>query len=490
MNVASVAIIAAEMGPWAKAGGLADVIGALPQALARQGVAASVIVPGYRALLGKLSTTVVADGLGIVMGTAREPFRILRADGTGGVAIYLIDHPGFFDRDGIYGDRGEAYADNNRRYTFFGRAAMAAVDLIRPDVLHTHDWHAAAAAIVMRADPVLRAKFASTLSVFTIHNLAYQGVLTPAEFPLIGIDPSWFGVECLEFWGNANLMKGAIVMADAVSTVSPTYADEVAHDVTLGFGLDGVLRDKGDRFRGILNGADYAEWDPARDRHIPKPYSPQKRAHKKLCLDLLRDDLHLPHPPKSEPVPMIGMVTRMTAQKGLDLLAEALDDIMALNLQLVMLSSGDPALERIFLDAERSYPDRMRVILGFDDTMAHRIQAGSNMFLMPSRFEPCGLTQMYALKYGTVPVVRATGGLRDTISEFDPKTLAGNGFVFTPYTAAALIGALTRAIAVYARPNKWSRLMGNCFKAEFSWDRAATEYLEWFDRLRNDHIGV
>ncbi|MGD0290306.1 MAG: glycogen synthase GlgA [Candidatus Binataceae bacterium] len=480
----NVAIVAAEMGPHAKAGGLADVIGALPQALARRGVTTSVIVPGYRALLEKLTTTVVADGLGIVMGGVREAFRILRAEGAGGVAIYLIDHSDYFDRDGIYGDRGEAYPDNNRRYVFFGRAALAAADLIRPDILHTHDWHAATAAIVMRAAPGMRARFAATLSVFTIHNLAYQGILTPAEFPLIGIDPSWFSVESLEFWGSANLMKGAIVLADGVSTVSPSYAEEVAHDPTMGFGLDGVLRAKGDRFRGILNGADYDEWDPARDRYIPKPYSPHKRAHKKLCLDLLRDDLKLPHPPKSQPVPMVGMVTRMTAQKGIDLLAEALDGIMALNLQLVMLSSGDPALERTFLDAERRYPQRMRVILGFNDAMAHRIQAGSNMFLMPSRFEPCGLTQMYALKYGTVPVVRATGGLRDTVSEFDPKTMTGNGFVFTPYTVAALTAALARAIAVYGRPSQWSRLMGNCFKSEFSWDRAAGEYLEWFERLR------
>jgi starch synthase len=423
-------------------------------------------------------------------GTAREPFRVLQAEGTDGVAIYLIDHPGFFDRDGVYGDRGEVYADNDRRYIFFGRAAMAVAELIRPDVLHTHDWHAAAAAIVMRADPVLRAKFATTLSVFTIHNLAYQGIVPPAEFPLLGIDPSWLTFEYLEFWGNANLMKGAIALADAVSTVSPTYADEVAHDPILGFGLDGVLRAKGDRFRGILNGADYSEWDPAHDQYIPKPYSPRNRAHKKLCLDLLRDDLHLPDPPKSQSVPMVGMVTRMTAQKGFDLLAEALDAIMELNLQLVILANGDPALERIFRDAERSYPQRMRLILGFDDAMAHRIQAGANMFLMPSRFEPCGLTQMYALKYGTVPVVRATGGLRDTVSEFDPKTMTGNGFVFTPYTASALIDALTRAIAIYARPNQWSRLMSNCFKSEFSWDRAASEYLEWFERLRRDRAAV
>lgn len=478
-----VAIVAAELGPYAKAGGLADVIGALPQALVRQGVETSVIVPGYRALIERLSTTVAADGLAIAMGAVREPYRILRADGADGVAIYLIEHTGFFDRAGIYGER-EAYLDNNRRFIFFGRAATKAAELIRPDVLHAHDWHAAPTTIAMRADAALRAEFAATRSVFTIHNVAYQGIVAPAEFPLLGIDPSWFTVDHLEFWGNANLMKGAIVLADGVSTVSPTYAYEIAHDPTLGFGLDDVLRAKGDRFAGILNGADYSEWDPAHDALIAKPYSPRARANKRLCLEVLREDLRLPHPPKAQPVPLIGMVTRMTAQKGLDILAEALDAIMALGVQLVMLSSGDPALERIFLDAERRYPERMRVILGFDDAMAHRIQAAANIFLMPSQFEPCGLTQMYALKYGTVPVVRSTGGLRDTVAEFDPQTMTGNGFCFTPYTAAALTGAIERAITVFRRPNQWSRLMSNCFKSEFSWDRAAREYVEWFERLR------
>ena len=486
----NVAIVAAEIGPYAKAGGLADVIGALPQALARQGAETSVIVPGYRTLLEKLPATVVAGGLALAMGAEREPFRILRAEGTGGVAIYLIDHPGFFGREGIYGERGAAYPDNVRRFIFFGRAAAVAAELIRPDVLHAHDWHAAAATIAIRADRGLRARFASALSVFTIHNIAYQGIFAPADFPLLGIDWSWYSIECLEFWGDVNLMKGAVVLADGASTVSPTYAYEVAHDPELGFGLDGVVRAKGDRFIGILNGADYSEWDPAHDRLIPKPYSPRNRSHKKLCLDVLRDDLKLPHPPKSRPVPMVGMVTRMTAQKGLDILAEALDAIMALDIQLVMLSSGDPELETIFLDAEHRYPDRMRVILGFDETVAHRIQAGANMFLMPSQFEPCGLTQMYALKYGTVPVVRATGGLRDTVTEFDPKTMTGNGFVFTDYTAQALTAALARATAVFSRPSKWSRLMGNCFKSEFSWDRAAREYLEWFERLRRERVAA
>ena len=216
---------------------------------------------------------------------------------------------------------------------------------------------------------------------------------------------------------------------------------------------------------------------------IPKPYSPRNRANKKHCLDVLRDDLKLPHPAKSKPVPMAGMVTRMTPQKGLDILAEALDAIIALDLQLVMLSSGDPALEKIFQAAERRYPERIRVLLGFDNAVAHRIQAGSDLFLMPSRFEPCGLTQMYALKYGTAPVVRATGGLRDTVSEFNSHTRTGNGFVFTDYSAAALIEAVARAVTVFHKPSQWQVVMRNCFKSDFSWDRAAAEYLEWFERI-------
>ena len=224
-----ITIVAAEIGPYAKAGGLADVIGALPQALARRGAEVSVIVPGYRPLLEKLSTTVVADGLSQGLGADREPYRILRADGAGGVPLYLIDHPGFFDRDGIYGDDAGVFPDNNRRYIFFGRAATAAAELTRPEVLHAHDWHAAPAAIAIRAEAALRARFASTLSVFTIHNVAYQGIVPPAEYPLLGLDATWLTPEFLEFWGSANLMKGAIVLADGVSTVSPTYAREVAH---------------------------------------------------------------------------------------------------------------------------------------------------------------------------------------------------------------------------------------------------------------------
>jgi starch synthase len=480
-----IAIVAAEIGPWAKAGGLADVIGALPRALASRGAEACVIAPAYPALTAALETKQIGDSRAIEMGGANESYRVLGARTPAGIPLFLVDHPEMFGRAGIYDENGKEYPDNARRFIFFGRAAAAiAADLARPDVIHAHDWHAAATVLAMRAEQALRDRMKSTLAVFTIHNLAFQGIFESHDFPLLGVDWSWYSVDVLEFWGRVNLMKGAIVLADGVSTVSPTYAWEIAHDPELGFGLDGVLRTKGDRLTGILNGADYDEWDPARDHLIPKPYSPRRRANKKYCLDVLRDDLRLPHPAKSAAVPMIGMVTRMTPQKGVDILADALDALMALDIQLVMLASGDPALEKIFQQAGERYPDRMRLITGFDSSLAHRIMAASNMFLMPSRFEPCGLTQMYALRYGAAPIVRATGGLRDTVSEFNPRTRTGNGFVFSEYDPAALSGAVARAVEIFRHPAKWQVLVGNCFRSDYSWDRAAGQYLQWFERLR------
>jgi len=468
------------MGPLAKAGGLGDVMGALPQALLRAGAKPSVILPAHRALLGNKATSVVSENLQVMLGADCETFRLLRADGPDGVPLYLIDHPGFFGREGIYGEHGADYPDNTRRFIFFGRAAAAVAATLDPDILHVHDWHAAVTTIVARADRVLREKLAKAASVFTIHNLAFQGLFETRDFPLLGLDWSWYSVNSLEFYGRVNLMKGAVVLADGVSTVSPSYAYETAHDPEIGFGLDGVLRDKGDHYRGILNGADYLEWDPAQDRLIGTRYTPARRAGKKACLYDLREELKLPH---RIDTPVIGMVTRMTPQKGVDLLAQSLDRILDNDIQLVMLATGDPTLERRFKEAARRSHDKLRIITGFDNALAHRIQAGSDMFLMPSRYEPCGLTQMYALKYGTAPIVRATGGLKDTVVDFNPTNCVGSGFTFSDYTPDALVATIERAAAVFRQPGQWVRLMTNCFKAEFSWARAAVEYLNWFEHL-------
>jgi starch synthase len=482
-----IAIVAAEIGPHAKAGGLADVVGALPQALKKAGADPCVIVPGYKALLAKYRAQEVSGDYSLDLADKTERFKILRAEIAPGVPLFMIDHPEFFRRDGIYGEKGADYPDNLRRFIFFGRAAAIAAASIHPDVIHSHDWHTAVAPIVMRADANLRESFAGTTSVFTIHNLAFQGIFEASDFPMLGIDWSWFSIDCLEFYGRVNLMKGAVVLSDGASTVSPTYAHEISHDPELGFGMEGVLRAKGERFVGILNGADYDEWDPAKDQFISTRFSPTRRNGKKACLYDLREELNLPH---RLGTPVAGMVTRMTPQKGIDILAGALDEIMRSNVQLVMLASGDPKLEAFFKDAEQRYPENLRVVLSFDNRLAHRIQAGSDIFVMPSKFEPCGLTQMYALKYGTAPVVRSTGGLKDTVVDFDAASGKGNGFSFAAYEPAALAGTIGRAASTFRNPPQWQRLMDNCFKADFSWDRAAREYIDWFGRIRRDRAAA
>jgi starch synthase len=476
-----IALVAAEISPWAKAGGLADVIGALPAAFKRAGAEPCVILPAYSSILARLPARQVGGLFTAFTGVESHPFRILRAEDSERVPLYLIDHPGFFGRPGVYGDYGSDYQDNLRRFIFFGRAAaMAAAEVIHPDVVHAHDWHASVVPIVLKADPALRRTIGDTTLAFTIHNLAFQGIFDVADFPLLGIDWSYFTIEGLEFYGRMNLMKGAIMLSDGVSTVSPTYAKEVTSSPDLGFGLEGVLRHKGDRFVGILNGADYREWDPRIDPFIAEKYGPDDPRGKAACKRELRARLGL----REHRCPLIGMVTRMTSQKGCDLLRDALDGVMAADVQIVMLASGDAALEDFFRSAQKRYPESLRVITRFDDAMAHRIQAGSDSFLMPSRFEPCGLTQMYALKYGTAPIVRATGGLRDTVSEFDPRSRTGNGFVFEQYLSDALIDAVRRMCGVFQDEKSWRCLMRNCFAADFSWDRAARNYMEWFARLR------
>ncbi len=468
------------MAPYAKVGGLADVISAFPRALKKAGAEPSLIVPAHRKLLEKLETEPYGNDQTIQLGATQEHFSILRAESAAGVPLYLVHHPGFFDRAEIYGDGNGDYPDNLQRFIFFGRAAALTATTLHPDILHAHDWHAAAVPIVVRADPELRRKFEATSSFFTIHNLAFQGICEPDLFPLLGIDSSWFSISGLEFYGRVNLMKGAVIMADAVNTVSAAYASEIANDPALGFGLDGVLRAKGERFTGILNGADYDEWNPATDTLITKCYSPARPNGKMACLYDLREEMRLPH---LRNAPIIAMVTRMTTQKGVDLVAAALERLAVLDVQIVMLANGDPQLEQFFKGAEARYPEHLRVILQFDNALAHRIQAGTDMFMIPSRFEPCGLTQMYALKYGNPPIARATGGLRDTVFEFDPVSGGGNGFVFERFEPEALVTATKRAVETFGNRARWRQLMDNCFKADFSWAKTARQYLDWFNRF-------
>jgi len=318
-----IAIVAAEAAPHAKAGGLADVIGSLPGALKAAGEQPSLIVPAYPSILENVETAPVLRNIPMRLGTAVERFSVLRAADPHGVPMYLIEHPGFFGRRGIYGEHGIDYPDNMRRFIFFGRAAaIASAELVAPDIVHAHDWHSATAPIAMRADGALRPMFKQALSVFTLHNLAFQGIGKREDFALLNLDAPYFSVDYLEFYGHLNLMKGALVLSDGASTVSPAYAHEIVTDPELGFGLEGVIRDKGENFVGILNGADYDEWNPANDREIAATFTPANPDGKRKCTRALRDSLKLPN---HEHWPIVGMVTRMTGQKGVDLLRVALD---------------------------------------------------------------------------------------------------------------------------------------------------------------------
>jgi len=476
-----VAVVAAEMAPYAKAGGLADVIGALPAELAECGARVSVVIPGYKSALAAIPTEPVGDEYSVMVGSERERFRVRTGIGAAGVPIFFIVHDGYFGREGIYGDGAADYSDALRRYVLFARAAARMLTgFIKPDVVHAHDWHTAVLPILIRADPELNEQFARIASLFTIHNMAFQGLCDADQFPLLNIDRSYLSVAFLEFYGRVNLMKGAVVLADGVSTVSPTYAREVSSDPSYGFGLEGVLRAKGRRFVGILNGADYNEWNPAIDDRIAARYTPAHPGGKVECARALRERTGLATGSQRT---LVGIVSRMTAQKGFDLLVPALEELMALEADLVILGNGEPQFENAIAAAQRAHPGRIALSTAFDNDLAHQIQAGCDLFLMPSRFEPCGLTQMYALKYGTAPLVRATGGLADTVAEFDPATGTGNGFVFERYAAPELIGAMRRALRVFGDQAARGRLMANCFAADFPWSAAAARYMELYNEL-------
>jgi starch synthase len=470
---------ASEMTPFAATGGLGDVLGALPPALASLGAQVHVVLPAFRtpaiaAADGPIHTTVrVAHGAGI-----REAG--LRTVRHRGVALSFVVADDYFDRESLYGGPQGDYPDNAARFAFFAKAVAAVVPRLEPppDVVHCHDWQTGLVPPLLRTsgDPTL----AGLATVFTIHNLGYQGVFPPDVWPLLGLDPRWFGPSHLEFHGLVSFLKGGLVFADALTTVSPRYAEEIQRPEQ-GHGLDGVLRERRAALRGIVNGIDPTRWDPAHDPHLAAPFDADDLTGKAACKADLQRAFGLPVAPR---VPLIGMVTRLAEQKGLDLVAAALPDLLALDLQLVILGRGDERYERWLADAGRRDPTRLAVRLAFDEGLSHRVEAGADAFLMPSRYEPCGLNQLYSLRYGTVPIVRATGGLDDTIDDVDADPVHGTGFKFAEYTPAALTTAVRRALARYADRAGWQRLMREGMRRDHSWRRAALQYLDVYRALR------
>jgi starch synthase len=398
------------------------------------------------------------------------------------VTFYFIEKDSFFDRDYLYGTPQGDYPDNGERFAFFSRAALETLRRIsfRPDVIHGHDWQAAVALAFLKhlygQDPF----FAYTRSLFTVHNLAYQGLFGKDVLGRIGLPDSLFNMEDLEFYGRVNYLKAGLLYSTAISTVSRRYSQEI-QTPEFGHRLDGLLRQRREVLFGILNGVDYSDWNPATDKFIVRPFDPTYIDGKKACrADLVRA---FSLEPIKEDTPVIGMVSRLAGQKGFDILCQALDGLFELGVALVILGTGEEVFQKALLAAREKYPRFLGLRIAFDEALSHKIYAGSDMFLIPSRYEPCGLTQMYSLRYGTVPVVRATGGLDDTIQEYNPGNRTGNGFRFDAYSAPALVSAVKNAVGVFRQKERWRALVQKAMACDFSWDRSAREYIRLYNKI-------
>jgi starch synthase len=441
----------------------------------------TVVLPGYRAAHRVAGATRRVGRLLVPVSSRTEEATIVAVDDAP-VPLVLVDAPGHFDRPALYGEGGRDYPDNAARFTFFCRATLEWLRTVTPapDVVHVHDWQAALIPAFLAADRDLYPELAATRSIVTIHNLAYQGRFWAADWHLLNLDRRLFTSEALEFYGGINFLKAGLVAADAITTVSPRYAEEI-RTRAFGEGLDGVLRARGSDLVGILNGVDYVAWNPATDPAIAASYDRHDRAPKARCKAALQTELALA---VDDGPPLLGVISRLAAQKGIDLLVDVAAELLdTTDAQLVVLGSGDPGLEAALVQLRERHPRRVAVRLGFDDGLAHRIEAGADVFLMPSRYEPCGLSQLYSLRYGTVPVVHATGGLADTVVDYDPAGDAGTGFAFRSFGRAPFLDAIRRALAVRRDAGRWNALVARGMAADFSWDVAAGRYRALYDAV-------
>ena len=479
-------MVASEAVPFAKTGGLADVIGALPRALAGLGHEVDVVMPRYRGIEAGSPERVITVALGNLVSDAR----CYVAAGER-VRTIFIDHPGYFDRDHLYGANGHDYVDNPERFAFLCQAALnwAAESSTPYDVVHAHDWQAGLV-------PVLHERMAESspaldrlATVFTIHNLAYQGVFDASWLPYLGLGWGLMRVDAMEYWGRVSYLKAGVVFSQLITTVSPRYAQEI-QTPELGFGFDGILRERGSDLIGILNGIDYDQWDPERDSNIPRPYHANNLDGKEAAKRELLERYRLPASAEALARPVVGLISRMVDQKGFDLLADIADELPRLGATVVLLGSGERRYEDLWLALATRHPDRVAVHIGFDERLAHLIEAGADLFLMPSRFEPCGLNQMYSLRYGTVPLVRATGGLADTVQNFDPASGSGTGFTFDEYSPQALLGTLRWALGVFMDRRTWRRMQQAGMRQDHSWAASARRYVEVYERAMASRVGV
>ena len=487
-------MVSSEAVPYAKTGGLADVAGALSLELARLGHDVILLLPRYRCLSesGRSFRPVCRLQVPTPQGPADtliEEDVIPVGDEGRHVRVWTVRNEAFFDRPGLYGDRGIDYPDNLDRFSFFCRAAIEVIAYLRTanqwntHILHLHDWQSALCAVYLKTIDRDRLDVQGVRTVLTLHNVGYQGLFPGVQFERTGLPPTLFTPAGLEYYGSVNLLKGGIVFADYVTTVSPTYAQEILTP-ECGFGLEGVLRNHADRLLGILNGIDIDRWNPETDSYLPANYSVTDRSGKQVCKQALQREFQLP----DTSVPLLGVVARLTSQKGLDLVATIIPQLMAMDLQLVILGAGEPELEATFQALQARYPHRMGLRLGFDEGLAHRIEGGADVFVMPSRYEPCGLSQLYSLRYGTVPVVRKTGGLADTVVPLTVQAQqagGATGFHVEEDTADALLAVLRRTVAMYQDRSIWDQLVEAGMNTDVSWAHSANAY----DRLFVSLVG-
>jgi starch synthase len=477
----NVMFVSPEAVPFAKTGGLADVAGALPLALNTLGLRVCLLMPLYGAIRqGNFTLTKTLTDLEVHFDFATLKFDVYSTE-IDGVTFYFVERDEFFDRRQLYGTPKGDYFDNLERYTFLAKAVKPVCQALglKPDIIHCHDWQSALVPVYLREKWQGEEVFAQTATVFTIHNLAYQGLFGKEKYHLLDLDSSLFGINGLEFYDKVNLLKGGIIWSDAITTVSRQYSQEI-QTPEFGCGLEGVLCTRAEDLTGIVNGIDYNIWDPSTDKLIAAPYRAGDVTGKGKNKLALMTEYQLD--PKLKGAPLLGMVSRLADQKGFDLLATILPELMAENLSLVILGTGDEKYHQLLSEAAVQYKGRLGVKIAFDNKIAHLIEAGADMFLMPSYYEPCGLNQIYSLKYGTIPVVRATGGLVDTIEPVDTKQKTGTGFRFAEYTPAAFLACIREACQAYQDKALWKQLMANAMGQDFSWEASAKAYESLYRR--------
>ncbi len=470
-----------EVHPFAKTGGLGDVSGALPLALKQLGHDVRVMLPKYRSVKqSKRSIKPMGLTVAVPVGPETKSGELHEGRLNRRVPIYFIGQDDYFDREGFYGDAEGEFSDNAERFIFFDRAVLEACKVLnfQPDIIHCNDWQTGLVPCYLKTTFASDPFFENTRSVFSIHNLGYQGNFDERYLPLAHLPWNLFTPEGIEFYGSLSFMKAGLVYADRLTTVSKTYSKEILTPEN-GFHMDGVLRHHQSKLSGILNGADYGEWDPQTDSNIKTRYGPKSLKGKQECKKNLVRKLSLKLP---EQTPLICMVTRLSPQKGIDLILESFPKLMKLEAALVILGTGDAFYETFLKDQDHRYRSRFRYVSGFDEKLAHQIIAGSDILLMPSLYEPCGLTQMYALRYGTVPVVRRVGGLADTVKAFQSGKNRGTGFLLKPKETDEWVPLLQKALTLYSKKKVWRSLMLNGMKQDFSWDKVAKQYVRLYRR--------